>query len=76
MLILGASIVSDVIGYGIIALTRGSQSWRGWLTHYFYGSIEILGYLVLALVILIGIKVLLIAVTSTDKNTDKTKEGK
>lgn len=74
MLITGASISSDVIGYGVVALTRNSQTWRGWLTHYFYGSIEVLGYLVLAMVVLVGVKILLIAMTSTDKNTDKAKE--
>lgn len=74
MLILGASIVSDIIGYGAIALTRSSRLWRGWLTHYFYGSIEVLGYLALAIVVLIGVKVLLIAMTSTDKNSDKAEE--
>ena len=74
MLILGASIASDIIGYGVVTLTRSSQAWRGWLTHYFYGSIEVLGYLALATVVLVGVKVLLIAMTLTDKNTDKAKE--
>lgn len=74
MLIIGASIVSDIIGYGVVALTRNSQAWRGWLTHYFYGSIEVLGYLALAMVVLVGVKILLIAVSSTDKNTDESKE--
>lgn len=75
MLIIGAGIGSDIIGYGIVALTHAGQTWRGWLTHYFYGSVEVLGYLVLALVVLIWVKILLIAASSTDKNTDKSKEG-
>lgn len=74
ILVIGASIGSDIIGYGIVALTHTGQTWRGWLTHYFYGSIEVLGYLALAMVVLVGVKILLIAMTSTDKNTDKAKE--
>ena len=55
----------------ITAAVHSSKQWQGYRIHYYYETLQILGYIGLGIIVLIGIKMIIIAV-STKPESDKS----
>lgn len=72
LLIAGAAIDAGILDYMITAAVHSSKQWQGYRVHYYYETLQILGYIGLGIIVLIGIKMIIIAV-STKPESDKSQ---
>ena len=81
------AIPAGIASYLILALTHSTKMWQGYRIHYFYVTRAVIILLVLGLIVLAGLKLLIIALTveeteseddsvndSTDHATDKSQQ--
>lgn len=73
LLIAGAAFDAGILDYMITAAVHSSKQWQGYRIHYYYETLQILGYIGLGIIILIGIKIIIIAV-STKPESDKSQK--
>lgn len=80
-------IPAGIASYLILALTHSTKMWQGYRIHYFYVTRAVIILLVLGLIVLVGLKLLIIALTveetepvndsvndSADHTTDKSQQ--
>lgn len=80
------AIPAGIASYLILALTHSTKMWQGYRIHYFYVTRAAIILLVLGLIVLVGLKLLIIALTveeteptddsaddSSDDSTDKSQ---
>lgn len=81
------AIPAGIASYLILALTHSTKMWQGYRIHYFYVTRAVIILLVLGLIVLVGLKLLIIALTveetepvddsadeSADHATDKSQQ--
>lgn len=73
LLIAGAAFDAGILDYMITAAVHSSKQWQGYRIHYYYETLQILGYIGLGIIVLIGIKMIIIAV-STKPELDKQQK--
>ena len=73
LLIAGAAIDAGILDYMITAAVHSSKQWQGYRIHYYYETLQILGYIGLGIIVLIGLKMIIIAV-STKPESDKQQK--
>lgn len=57
------AIPAGIASYLILALTHSTKMWQGYRIHYFYVTRAVIILLVLGLITLVGLKLLIIALT-------------